>query len=964
MKRIISRLLFIVIFIECVAANNTLALGAEIGNISLFEMEVKKIDENISSGAVYIESAIIDNEYDSIDDYVQSILDSNVYYNGLTEGEKVTLRQNLGIREDTMTALCDNGYTIEDSVKKAVIMQQLNISVRDVLSMIEAYGSEEKASQEALKYRRSQYDYTEFYDEATEADMVALMIKGYEFEKAVNICVVKNCLILADDIESGTGLTVIDIAVSDSAVSVSYKGLNDMAEMYSVNKAVLKDMLSKANMTVDELEIKVIEYKAEHKMLPQISMMAASSSSNSEDDVFSRFTADPRLNSAPFTKDKNVLDSVSICSGALTYTDKVTTIPGINGMDFDLNLIYNSDDRISEDDRNGTMVWGFNIPKFVSHDDGDGSYLQLPDGNKYEIEYQGNISGNGTYHFVTDYYNDMTFVRDENGSIADSRYILSFKDGKKVYFDSNWKAIRIEDRFGNYINIDQGFIEGMVTIESSSGIKVISSFNNTILPSVMTVKVYNGNTVIKTITYNLGSFHPSNNVNNREAWYIKSKTDEMGKITTFNYSISRNYVIGNKKFHSVNLTEINFPTGLTAKYTYGKGIYVDWKTVDKPGNFGTSTYKEREYDRISDISYYENNKYLYGAQYSYSDHNYMCYVDQDKDEKYDRNYEYYVIKNENGKCTRYNFNNKNQLAGEVIGCYNNKGNWENVQGTSYYYGERKKIFDQYYASSDVPVWVTVTRGRSKYTYYYDYDSAKNLTGYWGPSTTANKYTLRDRDELHKVSYTYGSYSQLLTKSYKQSDNVTVTEKNTLTNDKKNIASTVVYTTSESSPLSKTTYTYDAKGNVLNVGNYKSNTVPVYTYNTYDSKGQYVTQVKKNNIINKMEYDPMGNITKTTDGNGNVVKYTYDVYNNLTKTDYGSSNTRAVYDYGGNNVTVYDENNKAKFYDYNGIGQLVSVKDVTTNKILASYTYDTGNLLMKTATIGEKSKLEIVYNILN
>ncbi len=75
MKRIISRILFIVIFIECLASNNTLALGAEIDRISLFEREVNKADENISSGAVYIEAAVIDNEYDSIDSYAQSILD-------------------------------------------------------------------------------------------------------------------------------------------------------------------------------------------------------------------------------------------------------------------------------------------------------------------------------------------------------------------------------------------------------------------------------------------------------------------------------------------------------------------------------------------------------------------------------------------------------------------------------------------------------------------------------------------------------------------------------------------------------------------------------------------------------------------------------------------------------------------------------------------------------------------------
>ena len=43
---------------------------------------------------------------------------------------------------------------------------------------------------------------------------------------------------------------------------------------------------------------------------------------------------------------------------------------------------------------------------------------------------------------------------------------------------------------------------------------------------------------------------------------------------------------------------------------------------------------------------------------------------------------------------------------------------------------------------------------------------------------------------------------------------------------------------------------------------------------------------------------------------------------------------------------------------------MSVKDVTTNKVLAEYTYDQGNCLMNSATIGGRSKLEIEYDYLN
>ncbi|MDO4301398.1 MAG: hypothetical protein Q4D26_08435, partial [Clostridia bacterium] len=955
-KGILSKILFIVIFLECLGGSNTLALAGELDNISLFEMEVNKADENLSSGAVYIEQAVIENESGTIDEYVESILTGHTYYSELTESEKITVRQNAGLREDTMTALCDKGYTIEESRKKAVIMQQMNISVRDVLSMIEAYGSEEKAGREALKYRRSQYEYTDFYNVYTESDITALMIRGYEFEEAVNICVVKNCLVLPDETASGTGLAVMDIAVSDSAVSVSDNGLRDMAEMYSVNPIVLGDMLSRINMTVDEFEIKVMEYKAEHGMLPSYEVMAASSD-DSEDDVFSRFCADPRLNSAPFTKDKNVLDSVSICSGALTYTDKVTAIPGINGMDFDLNLIYNSDDRILDGGKD-TDVWSFNIPRFEWT--GGERCLHMPDGNKYTIKTVNHLASPDTYVFSSNYYRDMQFEQDEEASVLNSKFKLSLKEGKAVYFDKDWNAIRMEDRFGNYINISRN--NGM-EIKSSSGINADITYESVSDKNeIMTVRVYNSEKTIKTIKYSMSKYYYSKYDYFRN---ITDKTDEMGNVTKFSYSVNSGYIVGKDNYHTINLTEIKFPSGVTAYYTYGKGKYVDWKTIDKAGNFGTNTYKEREYDRITKVSYYENGSSLYSASYTYSEHNYMCYVDQDEDEEYDRNYEYHVIKNENGMCTKYVFNSSNQLSKEIAGGYDKKGNFVGTQTTVNYYGPKEKIYDGIefvlYASSDVPVQVTVTRGGSTYKYFYEYDSGKDLTGYWGPKTTAGQYSVRDNDTLHKVSYKYGAYSQLLTKSCKQDENTTITWQNTLTGDKKNIAQSRI-SSDRDGLLANDDYAYDARGNMVRDAKYKGTSGSYeFIYYTYDSRGQYVTQVKQNDITQKMEYDSMGNVTKATDGNGNSVTYTYDLYGNQTGTNDGKYTTRTVYNYAGNDVTCYDENNKAKLYDYNGLGQLVSVKDVSANKVLASYTYDPATLLMTRAVLGGKSRLDISYN---
>ena len=101
--------------------------------------ETENKDENESSGAVYFEKAVDDTMKGSNSqrEYAENILMLHNYYCDLTDEERVTVRQELGLREDTMSELCSKGYTIDESRTKALIMQQLGISVRDMLSMTE-----------------------------------------------------------------------------------------------------------------------------------------------------------------------------------------------------------------------------------------------------------------------------------------------------------------------------------------------------------------------------------------------------------------------------------------------------------------------------------------------------------------------------------------------------------------------------------------------------------------------------------------------------------------------------------------------------------------------------------------------------------------------------------------------------------------------------------------------------------
>ena len=949
---ILSRIIVLVMFIGCLGANNTLALASELGNVTLFEQIVKDADSTASGKAADINdmfSDITSNDTD-IEKYAQDLLNNATYYNELSESEKVTVRQVLGYREDTMGLLCQKGYTIEDSKSKALIMQRLNISLADTLQMINAFGSEEKALNESLNYSNKYGVYTDFYTDENEIALVSLMIKGYEFEKAVKICVVKDCL-NTDNVASDSAVTVMDIVASDGAVSVSNDTVNTIARENDVNGAKLLEILGNIGMSAEELYDKIIEYKAEHGMIQQnVARAARASSSDDEDSVFSRFTADPRLDSAPFKKDTHILDSVSICSGALSYRDNTMTLPGINGMDFNLQLVYNSDDRIMTTDSGQQMVWHYNLPRFAANDDHNGGSFELPDGSLYTVDSYTTMGGETTYYIINDYYNDVTFKKDVNSSVANSKYVINIKDGKKYYFNKDYEVIRMEDRFGNYINVS-GSGSGF-TMTNNAGMSISVSCDDNNAPSLMTARLIDSNgKTLKTVKYNLSKFNYNPRVSNIYAVNVQSKVDEMGKVTSFDYDLNKNYIIGNDIYWSINLKSITFPTGLNATYTYEQGKYVDWKTKNN-----NQKYKERYYDRISAVNYAGDGQQLYHAEYAYSAHNYMAYIDQDDEfDEYDSSYDYTVTKNENGIYTKYKFSTHNLLYEEVL-CGSNVNN---ALQTKTYARNTKVVYNTIIKVHSEPYEVKTKRGGNTYKELYDYDDSKNLIGYWGPKSTV-KYSQRESDTLNKVSYTYGAYSQQLSKQYHKDNNTIITEINTLTSDNKNIAKARITSNTEGL-LKNDDYAYDAKGNVTQNLKYKdsSGNYELVVY-TYDNKGQYVTKVNNNGVLTYSEYDALGNVTKATDGNGNVTTYTYDLYGNQTGSNDGKYSTKNVYDYSGNNVTYYNENGNGTLYDYDPLGHLSKVKDIATGQIMASYTYTTNSLLMSTATI-DKSKLTIDYN---
>lgn len=245
-----------------------------------------------------------------------------------------------------------------------------------------------------------------------------------------------------------------------------------------------------------------------------------------------------------------------------------------------------------------------------------------------------------------------------------------------------------------------------------------------------------------------------------------------------------------------------------------------------------------------------------------------------------------------------------------------------------------------------------------------------LPGSTSSSIVTNQYSYDDKGNLlsrilpngQSVIYTYSpDYNLLLTKTHRQDASTTIIESNTLTADKKSVATSVV--TSNGTTMSKSEYTYDSKGRVTATKVYSDAIHYAQQEFSYSEKSAQPTERKVLNvkaadgsltpgspgnpdgvIVEKSTYNDRGLQTSLTDGNGNVTTIAYDDAGRI-KTVTHPDGAYASYTYsltpqnGFNSVIYQDEGGNQYLYKYDLFGRLVEVFDTTINKALINKTYD-------------------------
>lgn len=230
-------------------------------------------------------------------------------------------------------------------------------------------------------------------------------------------------------------------------------------------------------------------------------------------------------------------------------------------------------------------------------------------------------------------------------------------------------------------------------------------------------------------------------------------------------------------------------------------------------------------------------------------------------------------------------------------------------------------------------------------------------------------TVTDRN-TNATSYTYDARGNVLTSknALNQTTTFTYDDKNNVLTATDPRGNTTTYTydankinlTSVKLPMNgTTTYTYLSSGLVSTITDPNNHSV---TY-TYDANGN-PTRINDNSLVIHVDftYDNAGRLLSKTDQLGRTTSYTYDANNNLTQVK-DSTNHSATYAYDRNNrlTSITDFRGKATSYTYNSMNVLATETD-PAGKVY-QYSYDNAGRL-STITAPDGHILSYTYDANN
>ncbi|WP_339190355.1 MULTISPECIES: RHS repeat-associated core domain-containing protein [unclassified Paenibacillus] len=664
-------------------------------------------------------------------------------------------------------------------------------------------------------------------------------------------------------------------------------------------------------------------------------------------------------------------------SGSLTWKENEISLPGRDGLDLNVGIMYNSNQSYGY--QRSDAVYG-NLKKFnylnSRYDLGLGWSFQFPSvqledgymfyhngqGAVYRIDLYASDSLGSYTHLVGYQGKDMQFMQDSAGSYSNgqvsSAYYLQYADKKREYFASDGRLLGIVDRFGNAIKFehtdrqtyDGGTHKVISRITDSLHRTVNFAYESTLNTTdtfigekiELTVNGPNGNEVEKVAFLKMRIATIYNGNPDGYMPYLWRITNQNNEITylTHSWTETAPKFDFNLKYVS-QYSGYNFYTNLTkVEYPKSTSVYEYELTTRNLGPYGFC--EEFRVTSRKDVlkNSYNYIKYEYTGDYtgfpSYPDSNYLP-------ESYTFSSSSILQSTSatNNLLTKTTFNGLQQNISKVSQAFNGERKEERYSNfhPSFKYLPTKTTYADF-AVGDNDNTANMLYSETSYT---DWGGVQSQTqplslSQFNDSSTKAKYT---------TSFVYEpNYHSLVSKSWYQNESTSLSESyeyydngrvKTYRNPK-NEVTTYTYepVPTDGRKISKVTEEKPMQnGLVARVAtiygpesNYAYPTEQISYFTNSSANGDKMTSF----IQKKMAYDMgSGRMSEETDANGKATKYKYDKLGRVTSITYPT-----ITNLNGEKYDVEDLYTYAKAFFYTSFDSIFDVENRGIYYLQVSY----------------------------
>ncbi|AKG34398.1 RHS repeat-associated core domain-containing protein [Paenibacillus durus] len=612
-------------------------------------------------------------------------------------------------------------------------------------------------------------------------------------------------------------------------------------------------------------------------------------------------------------------ETVDPVSGSLTWKKNMIHLPGRDGLDLDIGLMYNSNEvypfRREYNDWSGYHTrgsysrlgtgWSFQFPSVQSF--GDYQYYNNGKGSVYRTErYWGGWDPLVQYTKLVNYKGkDMQFVYDDSHVFSNgqksSDYYMEYADQKREYFSYNGLLLGIVDRFGNTITFKyeiQTMYDGyqpelLTSITDTLGREVTFTYENTLnMPEPFTgenvyIRVYEGGNEVQKVTLTKGRVQTTVNELQTYVPRLWSITDQAGETTYFDYRYEfarynpHSLYYGEQDYNYYSLLKKVMYPNSTTDYEYNGAIrhigyyetVEEFQVSSRSDHTGTKAYNQIGYSYIG----------------NYTGENLWDYPELPESYHYSSTATLQSDTSTNGQRTTRTFDGKGRLISTDTQAAN--GERQVVTNTAFhdlflYSPTRTTISD--YGAGDSEATANHLYTETSYTDW-------GLVGTQTEPLTGDQFNNPNIKQHYTTTLTYEpNYRMLESKSWyqKETDASPLTERYTYTGEGR-------LSTFTNAKNEQTSYTYGYINGLKQIHQVTAETradnkLAAKTVTNYGADYQYAYPTEQQQWFNigtaeqkivkkTMAYDRgTGRLIRESDGNNQSVSYEYDPVGRLKK----------------------------------------------------------------------------------